>query len=44
MKVMNMKVAGEDRHVEMEPDYMPAADILTSCGNNNKRSSERLGR
>ena len=32
---MHMKVAGEDRHVETEADYKPAAeDILTSCGNN----------
>jgi hypothetical protein len=29
-----MKVAEEDRHVEMEADYIPAADILTSCRNN----------
>jgi hypothetical protein len=31
---MYMKAAGEDRHVEMEADYTPAADILTSCRNN----------
>jgi hypothetical protein len=32
---MHMKAAGEDKHVEMEADYKPAAeDILTSCGNN----------
>jgi hypothetical protein len=35
MKVMHMKVAEEDRHVEMKADYKPAAaDKLTSCGNN----------
>ena len=33
---MRMKAAGEDRHVETEADYKPAADILTSCGNNSK--------
>ena len=33
--VMHMRAVGEDRHVEMEADYKPAAeDILTSCGNN----------
>jgi len=43
--VMHMKVAGEDRHVETEADYKPAAeDILTSCGNNSNAPSERLGR
>ena len=32
---MHMKVAEEDRHVEMKADYKPAAaDKLTSCGNN----------
>ncbi len=34
MKVMHMKATGEDRHVEMEADYTPAADISTSCRNN----------
>jgi hypothetical protein len=34
MKAMYMKAVGEDRHVEMEADYKPAADIWTSCGNN----------
>jgi hypothetical protein len=33
-KATNMKAVGEDRHVEMEADYKPAADIWTSRGNN----------
>jgi hypothetical protein len=35
---MHMKVAEEDRHVEMEAwakaDYKPTVGILTSCKNN----------
>lgn len=31
---MHMKVAGYERHVEMEADYKPVADISTSCGTN----------
>jgi hypothetical protein len=34
MKVMNMKVAGEDNHAEMMAGYKPAAeDTSTSCEN-----------
>ena len=34
MKVMHMKVAGEDNHAEMMAGYKPAAeDTSTSCKN-----------
>jgi hypothetical protein len=35
MMVMHMKAVGEGKHAEMEADYKPAAEnISTSCGNN----------
>ena len=31
--MVHIKTAGEDKHVEMEADYTPAADMLTPCRN-----------